>query len=173
MNPEPFFDQDLPDDLRPLEPLEPSKMPPPVIGALAIACIFIGLQILGNVADEKKGPFAPTTIVSTIVGGLIIGGFLFGHRLAWQWGRVLGLFYGTFLAIIFLVAVNAGKAGQIPVLITTAVPSALLITMGALLGIRSARAYFRLICPECRSAEAKADDFFFNRAKCKACGRVW
>ena len=156
-----------------LEPLHVSKMPPAVVGALAIACLFIGLQIFDSVSDEKKGLFTPYNIVSVSVGGLIIGGFLAGHRLAWQWGRLIGLLYGIFLAVIFAMAINAGKAGQFNVLIATAVPSVLLITMGVLLGRRSACAYFRLICPDCRASEVKGDDFLFKRAKCKLCGRVW
>jgi hypothetical protein len=156
-----------------LEPLTCPTMPRPVVGALLIACLFIGLQVSGNMFDKSQGPFATSTIVSTIVGGCIIVGFLKGYRLAWQWGRVLGLLSGGFLALMFLAALNAGRAGEIPVLLTTVVPAALLISMGILLGARQARTYFRLICPDCRSAETQAEDFFFKRAKCKACGRRW
>jgi hypothetical protein len=167
---EPYVEPGLDDEL---EPVTCPTMPRPVVGALLIACLFIGLQVSGNMFDKSQGPFATATIVSMIVGGSIIVGFLKGHRLAWQWGRVLGLLSGAFLALMFLVAINAGKADEIPVLLTTVVPAAMSIGMGVLLGTRSSRAYFRVICPECRSSEVQGCDFFFQRAKCKLCGRVW
>jgi len=173
MNPEPFSDGNFPDDLKPLEPLELAKMPATVIGALVIAGIFIGLEVVLNLRDKDKGLYAPSTIISAIVGGLIIVGFFQANRLAWQWGRLIGLLYGVFLAVIFVLALIDGKAGELPVLVATAFPAVLLIGMGLLLGTRSACAYFRLVCPECRSSEVRGVDFFFRRAKCRMCGRLW
>lgn len=49
----------------------------------------------------------------------------------------------------------------------------LLWTIFFSLGTKSARRYFRLVCPSCGHTKVRANDFFFNRGKCKRCGVVW
>jgi len=37
----------------------------------------------------------------------------------------------------------------------------------------AAKVFFRLVCPACHGETSKADDFFFNRARCRYCNNAW
>jgi len=54
-----------------------------------------------------------------------------------------------------------------------AIKAVCLYTVFFALGSSSARLYFDLSCPWCRRFTSAAADFFFNRAKCTSCKKVW
>jgi hypothetical protein len=157
-----------PDDEAPAERV---PMPPAVKMATAIAVIFIGGQVLGQFVNSETPP-SLATLGSAGIGALIIAGFVNGHRLAWQWGRLIGLVLGT--GFLLMSATLALRGDNNPLTFSiAAVFSASLILMGVLLGLPKSRAYFRLVCPDCGSREVKATDFLFNTAKCEKCECRW
>ena len=114
-------------------------------------------------------------VVQSVIGLLVLQGMSLQHRLAWQWGRVLGLFgavVGTVLAIFTFAAISGGYLPMWVGLLQI-VQVSLLYVIFFSLGQRSARIYFRLKCPQCGNLTNKAADFFFSKAKCRACEHVW
>ncbi|MHC4482830.1 MAG: hypothetical protein ACYSW4_04710, partial [Planctomycetota bacterium] len=53
----------------------------------------------------------PGILIPLVVAVLILVGIINGHRLAWQWGRVLGLFSAVVLSLV-AVAALANAKGQ-------------------------------------------------------------
>jgi hypothetical protein len=132
------------------------------------------------VANRDQLPRAlGQAIGALVVGGLVLWGLLVGHRLAWQWGRLLG----SIAAVIYVLATIAVLAGSLEGLNTPAAKaflgafglfvSACLFTIVFSLGTTPAREYFDLRCPKCGKFTSSAADFFFNWAKCKKCGKRW
>jgi hypothetical protein len=152
------------------EPAMRRPMPPSVMFALAVSSVSVVKQVISGFKDGLDG--LPSTLFSMAVGWAILSGYWNGHRLAWQWGRLLTLLYAiVFVGVIVPKVVAAGTLT--PDLIQPVVASLVLIAAGLLLGSKAARNYFRLYCPNCGSGKVKAADFEFHQAKCKRCGRVW
>jgi hypothetical protein len=145
-------------------------MPPSVMFALAVASLSVVAQVIAGSKDGLDG--LPSMLFSLAIGWAILSGYWNGHRLAWQWGRLLTLFYT--IAFVGLIVPEVVAAGTLTTdLIRPVVASLVLIAAGLLLGSRAARNYFRLYCPNCGSGKVKAADFEFHQAKCKQCGQVW
>ena len=135
------------------------------------------MNLLALIILFFKGNIDPIAGGQFVVSILILVGFIKGHKLAWQWGRVLGLlgaclYSAVFIAIILnsdgLHSENYIFVGSI--LLFVIIP---LFTIFISLGTLSARKHFQLLCPECDIPTSKAADFLFNKAKCKKCGNVW
>jgi hypothetical protein len=158
-----------PDNSEDLESAERPPMPPEVKIATTIVSIFIGAQVVGQLINPD-----PSVMFfgGAGVGGLIIAGFVTGHRLAWQWGRLIGLVLGSAWLVISVVLAIQGEQELLPVMLMILF-SASIFLMGVLLGLPRSRAFFRLICPACGSKEVKATDFFYNNAKCEKCECRW
>ena len=165
---------------------ERRSMPGSVIAAIASMCVVLALEfllsllvlVLGNLPPDKLGQVFVRMGVGVVFGGLILWGLIVGHRLAWQWGRVLGLLGAILMLLAGIVALTAGPAQGNPlarfmVAGVSLVVSGCLFTIVFSLGCRSAKKYFALRCPECGKFTSAAADFFFNRAKCKSCGEIW
>jgi hypothetical protein len=122
-----------------------------------------------------SGLVSPLLILNLGVTGLVLWGLLRRHRLAWQWGRVLSLFSAivTTLAMVvdLLVDEIAIASGWLYWLLVFQVVC-LYLTFVAL-GRSSAFEHFDLICPECSKPTKKAANFWFTRARCRACGHTW
>jgi len=170
-------------------------MPTSVIVALSATGIAVLMSGVVTVTSLVAGQNALFSLGGFLVGLLIIYGLAKGHRLAYQWGRILVLFSavlytigGIFGAIGAVAIINRPELltqeGMPPNAIVT--PSALLFGLAMLgatvaamwtiffsLGRPSARQYFRLICPQCGNKKVRAADFFFNKAKCKRCSVSW
>ncbi|MBI3909541.1 MAG: hypothetical protein HY320_01240 [Armatimonadetes bacterium] len=154
-------------------------MPRSVIVAITalVAFMLIGV-VLWLPAWLTSGPAFPRFVVPIALEILLLWGFVVGHRLAWQWGRVL-VFLGAVLLTIATVV--AFSVVSIPEAAWLALGLGLFLLIQVVLayviffalGTPSARQHFRLICPSCGAATVRAADFFFNKAKCKSCGRVW
>jgi hypothetical protein len=164
---EPFAAAGLPG---PPEPATHRRMPPAVLFALAVSSVSVVKQVIGGLQEGLDD--LPSTLFTLAVGWAIISGYWNGHRLAWQWGRLLTLISVFVLAGVIVPKVVA--AGTLtPDLIQPVVASLVVIVAGLLLGGKAARTYFRLYCPNCGSGKVKAADFEFHQAKCKQCGRIW
>jgi hypothetical protein len=150
-------------------------MPVSVIVAAVALWVIVGCNILAAVGSIIVGDVQPVPVVGTIVGLLVLVGFLKRDRLAWQWGRITSLFgvliYGAFLpfvlaaqeeillfAIVVTVFVGAGFALRLALLIS--------------LSMRSAKEHFQMFCPECGRL-GRAADFLYDKAKCPSCDHVW
>lgn len=162
------------------------SMPGSVIAAVSALCVMVGMELLlslvvlvvGNLPPERLVQVFVRMGISVVVGGLILWGLVVGHRLAWQWGRVLGVIGAVLMLLVGVVSLAAGAAPGNPVarFIIAGVSlfvSGCLFTIFFSLGSRSAKAYFALRCPECRAFTSAAADFLFNKAKCKKCGEIW
>lgn len=127
-----------------------------------LAMIGGGVSILGVVAPVG-------------IAVLILIGILAGQRLAWQWGRLLGLFGGLVLtfAAVGTFAKAQGRPEVLIVGILLLLQGAPLFPMFFALGMRGAREHFRLICPGCGHARPKGGNFLFTEAVCRKCAARW
>src|SRR5262249_58456430 len=92
----------------------PMAMPPSVVLAVAALCVLFVLELALaglalTVAQRDQLPRALGQLIGAFaVGGLVLWGLLVGHRLAWQWGRLLG----SIAAVVYLLAALAVIAGN-------------------------------------------------------------
>jgi hypothetical protein len=103
---------------------------------------------------------------------LLLAGLLRGWRLAWLWGRFLGLFLA---ALLLLSLWSAWRGGTPPWLL--AIPAAGLAAPLALASLAllrgSSAAWFGLTCPACGGAGGTPADLRFRRARCRRCQATW
>jgi hypothetical protein len=140
------------------------------IGLMVFARIFMG--VLALVAGQAS---IVAVVLPVAVALLIMYGIVMGKRLAWQWGRLLGLLGGI---ILTLAAVGAfANAEGDP---TTMIAGGLLALQGIplfpmffALGTKGAREHFRLTCPQCGAGKPKGGNFLFTEALCRKCGTRW
>src|SRR4029079_4459314 len=93
-------------DLQGLPAMDTESRPMPgsvllAIMALAILVLIAAVGMVGSIMNS--GRVQITQPIAMGLGGLILIGMITGHRLAWQWGRVLGILAAilyTFIAII-------------------------------------------------------------------------
>lgn len=146
-----------------------------LIAAISVGFVVLVRLIMGTLAFlSGKVPIVSVT-VPTGLGALILIGILMGHRLAWQWGRILGLFGGIVLSLLAVHAFSQAGAHRsflmVGVLLT--LQGLPLFPMFFALGTRQARQHFRLICPQCGSGRPRGGDFLFTKAICKECDTSW
>ena len=155
-----------------------SPIPTSVRLTIAALIVLIALNLVGAIGAVVNPRVLIPVGISLALQLLILWGLIVGHRLAWQWGRILGLLAAllfTFSAIVMFSQSSASPAPLVLILtgITLVVQALCLYTIFFSLGRPSAREHFRLRCPSCGKLTSSAADFFFNRAKCKACQNVW
>jgi len=160
------------------------RWPPSVIGALACLAAFVALrgQDLQILAD--RGLWG-VMVASIAVPALFAVGIARGDRLAWRWGRWLGIggAAGLLAAAALarpLVALAVARGFPDPRLNFSTTWSVRLVALAATLGTlvlllsrKSAAAHFRLDCPQCGRNEARAADPLFRRARCASCGATF
>jgi hypothetical protein len=168
----------------PETPLPPpplrTGMPPSVVTAVIALLVLFGVQavlaVLAFASDRfSQEDVLPRAVAQVAVGGLILWGTIAGHRLAWQWGRILTIIVAVLMTIVLfgvLADIRRDEATAIVAVVFLLQVMPLYVVFFAF-GRPSARVFFRLICPECRRATRRADDFFFNRARCTYCNNVW
>jgi hypothetical protein len=151
-------------------------MPRSVIVAITAVALITGLNLVQDSVVLMYGhePIEPIVgmAISLGLGLLIIWGLAAGHRLAWQWGRILSGFMVVLLPIIvvmtmILLVIAPSRMNYFLLFQMVCVYMALFA-----LGKPSARDHFHLRCPSCGLFTSSAADFFFNRAKCEACKMV-
>jgi hypothetical protein len=118
-------------------------------------------------------------LISIGLSALILWGMIVGQRLAWQWGRILGIVAAVLVSIGALLAFVTAARDRASALAAMVVGSILLLqaiclyTIFFALGRPSAMEHFKLRCPSCGKFTYKAANFFFTRAKCKYCNITW
>jgi hypothetical protein len=145
-------------------------MPPSLVAVVvleaAVVLLSVGLRVVAGEALIAALP-------SLLIPALLLFGFVKGHRLAWQWGRLAGFVgAGLVVGVAALSAVDGRFSPAVAAVFTLTV-GAPLLAIAVLLGRPSARAWFKLVCPACRSASARAADLLFSRARCRACGSLF
>ncbi len=159
---------------------EPKRgpMPPSVLLAVAGAALLAITNGAAALREFVHGAPGPVQCVTAGIGVVVLIGLISGHRLAWQWGRVLVFlaaivsFFGPIVLISQIVDPVGEDASLLPPLMIS-VFCLVFWTIYFSLGRLSARRYFRLICPNCGAPAAQAADFFVTRAKCRRCTYTW
>jgi hypothetical protein len=146
-----------------------------IIAIVAVSTLFIINAVFSVIALVGGTTTSLRVIITGGLLGLILIGIIKGHRLAWQWGRVLGLLsavLASFIAIALIFA-QTPKSGTVVVEIIFGLQAILLYVLFFALGTAGAKAHFRLVCSACGSMKTKAANFSFTKAKCKACKNEW
>lgn len=147
---------------------------------VVVAVISLGITIFSRIITGVLALLYGTAsvlsvVISLVVAAVIFVGFIERFRLAWQWGRILGLLGAillTFTGVALLVRVR-DDPGVLLAGVLIATQGVPLFPMFFALGTRDARAYFRVICPKCGSSEVKGGNFLFTKAQCKQCNLIW
>ena len=142
--------------------------------AVTALCVVTAFQIVLALVFARPGQIGwGMYAFAGLLWALLVSGLLRGSRLAWLWGRYLGLVLGGVLTGALLFAAFRRELG-------VAVASAALLGMAAplfvtvlALGRRSAYAFFDLVCPVCAARTGLAADMMFRRARCRSCQNVW
>lgn len=139
-----------------------------IIIALIAIVIIIFFSILSIVITAD---YTPNSFIRLTILFLILSGVLTGHKLAWQWGRLLTLLalFGILAAMLLMII----KAYDPIAALLGFLLSIPMLTIFIAFGRDSAREHFGLICPRCNSFKVKADDFLYRQAKCKECNHTW
>ncbi|HEX9400883.1 MAG TPA: hypothetical protein VF912_12305 [Anaeromyxobacter sp.] len=144
------------------------SMPISVVAVAVLVVAFLVEIIAIRVAGGQSVSSAAPVV---LFYGLILAGIASRHRLAWQWGRMIGLFFGGLLALAAVA--TPFRFGRWELAIPFAVASAQALAVGLLLGRPAAREWFRLTCPSCGEGRPRAADFLFRSARCRGCQHVW
>ena len=151
-------------------------MKKPVTVAVASVSIMVIARIITGVLALLSGQVSPLPILlPVVVALLILIGIIKRQRLAWQWGRLLGLFG----AVVFTLAAigTATHVPEVPALLIVAVLVALqgvpLFPMFFALGTTGAKEHFRVICPACSKSKVKGGNFLFTKVICRECNQEW
>jgi hypothetical protein len=148
--------------------------------SILVAVVSVGIMVVvrllvGGLALVGGGASIPATLIPVILALLILVGIVTRHRLAWQWGRLLGLM-GAILITLTAVGVFYRAGGRTePLIVGTlvALQGLPLYFLFFALGTRGAREYFRLICPQCGVSKPKGGNFLFTKVICKKCKATW
>jgi hypothetical protein len=140
------------------------------VGIMVFARLFMGVLAFLSGSVSVLGIVWPIAVAV-----LILIGILMGQRLAWQWGRLLGLFGGILLTLAAMRAFALAEEGPgyIIVGVLLALQGLPLFPLFFALGTRGAREHFRVICPECGSTKLKGGNFLFTKAVCRKCNATW
>ena len=140
------------------------------LGIIAAARVLMLLNTLLATGMISIQFFIPTILV---VLGFI--GIIKGYRIAWQWGRMLGLLGAILFSFIAIVSIF--QIGERPYMLLTsivsAIQAALLFVMYFALGTTDSREHFNVLCSECGKSKVKAGDFLFSKVICHKCSKEW
>jgi len=140
------------------------------VSVMVASRVLMGLLALLSGKASLLGVFLPV-----LLAGLILVGIVKGHRLAWQWGRMLGLVGGILLTLMAVAALARSGEGSGWTIAATllAFQGVPLFPMFFALGTVEAREHFRVICPQCGNTKVKGRDFLFTKATCRRCNATW
>jgi hypothetical protein len=154
---------------------EPRRIPPSVhLAALSLLLVVAAQAGIAFLLAGPSGVGFFQYLFAACVAALLLGGILHGARLAWMWGRALGLF----MAVVPLAALGLGWWRGLTVhwwevAVVVLGLSAPLLAASIALGRPTALRFFDLVCPACGAVARNGQDFFFRRAACRKCGHMW
>ncbi len=144
-----------------------------VIAIAVVSIIFLERIVLGVAAITAGTGSLLGLALTGGISALILVGIIKGHKLAWQWGRILGLVGAIIMSLItVMIFANPNPENSLFGVISGSQAILLFILFFAI-GTTDARIHFRLICPKCGSMKTKAANFFFTKARCKTCNIEW
>jgi hypothetical protein len=135
----------------------------------AARAVMVFMAILAG-AVSLVGAALPIAISISILVGMFKA-----HKLAWQWGRALGALGATictFITIMLLIETKP-REGDTAVLVFSGCTAVICFVIVLALRTKSAKRYFKLVCPACGSMKCKGANFLFTKVKCLACGSEW
>jgi len=146
-----------------------------LIAVLSVGMMLFARLLMAALVLMGGGASIPAVLVPIVVAALILVGIVTGYRLAWQWGRLLGLVGGILLTLtaIGVFAKAGGRPGPLIVGSLVTLQGVPLFPMFFALGTQGARQHFRLICPQCGRSKPKGGNFLFTKAICKKCKATW
>ena len=137
-----------------------------------VALVCLGLMALGQIAMAfHEWQYTRLPLLKLLshlsIDSLLALGIVRGHRLAWQWARIISLI-GSISGLFALAMFGSGFAALMIALLW--VPA---IGIFMSLGTADALEHFHLICTSCGKKNPKAGDFLFKTARCRGCGEVF
>jgi hypothetical protein len=148
---------------------------PIIVAIVCLGIVLIARGIMYGLAFISGNVSFVSLAITMLLTLLVFIGLIKGHRLAWQWGRILGIFAAV---ILCLAAVGTAlrfsdQPGMLLVVTLIALQGIPLFIMFFALGTKGAREYFRVICPECGEHKVKAGNFLFTKVICRKCNKEW
>ena len=140
------------------------------LGIIAAARVLMLLNTL-----LATGMISIQFLIPTILVVLGFIGIIKGYRLAWQWGRLLGILGAvlfTLFAVIYITEIGQ-RSYMMFASIVSMVQAVLLFLMYFALGTAGSREYFKVICPGCGERKVRAGDFLFSKVICSKCSKEW
>jgi hypothetical protein len=146
-----------------------------LIAAVSAGIMVFARMFLGVLAFVQGNASVGGVLIPVAIALLILVGITMRARLAWQWGRLLGLFGGIVLTVgaVSVLLQAQGRPYALGAGVLLGLQGLPLFPMFFALGTREARAHFRLICPQCGQSRPKGGNFLYTRAVCKACQTAW
>lgn len=148
---------------------------PVIVAVVSVSIMVFARIIMGGLAllSDRVSPLS--ILLPVAVALLILIGIIKGQRLAWQWGRLLGLLGAV---VLTLSAIGAAiRIPEQPAMLIVAVLIALqgvpLFPMFFALGTTGAKEHFRVICPACGKSRVKGGNFLFTKVICRECNHEW
>lgn len=148
---------------------------PVLVAVVSVGIVVFMRAVMGGFAYLSGHASIPAILIPLVLLILVLVGIIRGHRLAWQWGRMLALLGAIILTLAALAALAhaSEQPAVLPVAILVALQGAPLFAVFFALGTQGAKEHFRLICPECGSTKARGGNFLFTKAICRKCKAAW
>ena len=148
---------------------------PILVAVVSVGIMVFARAVMGGLAYFSGRASIPAILIPLVLAILILVGIIKGHRLAWQWGRLLALLGAIILTLAALGALARAREqpAMLPVAILVFLQGAPLFAVFFAMCTQGAKEHFRLICPECGSAKAKGGNFLFTKAVCRKCKATW
>lgn len=148
---------------------------PIIIAVVSVGIMVTARIIMGGLALLSGQVSLPGISFPVLFAVLILVGIIKRQRLAWQWGRMLGLLGAVTLTFAAVSAfVNyAEQPGVLIFAILLALQGIPLFPMFFALGTRQAKEHFRIICPECGNSKVIGGNFFYTKVICRKCKASW
>ena len=143
-------------------------MPGPVIAVVVLIGYYVVFVLVGTVSAVATAQMSvPAGAGNIAVAVLVLLGMIFGHALAWQWGRVIPIL--ALLALFGALADSTTTGARVFV----ASAMVVMLSIPILLSLPSSRRWFALECPRCRTLKTQAASFLYNWRRCKKCHVKW
>jgi hypothetical protein len=147
--------------------MPPRRPPASVLAATAALLVVAAVQIALVLAGGRERVNALQAALGIALVALLALGLLRGKRLAWLWGRYLGLFLAA--AVVFGLVQHWRETSVLGVAILAGGLAAPPLLMSLWLGRRSAHEWFGLVCPSCGTMSGRGD-LLLRKVRCPQCG---
>jgi hypothetical protein len=121
-------------------------MPTSVRLTVVVLIVLLALNLIGGALSATQNPRALIPVgVQTALGALILWGLIAGHRLAWQWGRIVVLMAALLVGVTSIAMFVGVRAKPLAVIVVGSIAAIEIIgffTIFFSLGRPSARSTF-------------------------------